>query len=176
MRKPFYLHKRGRVWYVQFALPSGELASAKSSGLSNKTAAEAWARKRASEFAERRTDLSFGEWSAPFFSPDCPHSKRLAEEGRKLSPYSLRVNRGIFERYIKPDEALARVPLADLRRADLLAFRSRLVSACADRCSCPRPWGPTRRGPGDGPRGRGWAPGKAEGVRDPAGPCSWRVK
>lgn len=129
MRKPFYLHKRGRVWYVQFVLPSGELASAKSSGLTNKTAAEAWARKRASEFAERRTDLSFGEWSAPFFSPDCPHSKRLAEEGRKLSPYSLRVNRGIFERYIKPDEALARVPLADLRRADLLAFRSRLVAA-----------------------------------------------
>jgi len=129
VRKDFYLHKRGSVWYAQFRLPSGEVGSARSSGLANKTAAEKWARAEAEELAVKRTDLTFGEWAKPFFGPDCPHTRRLAEEGRVLSGYSQKIRRGYFERYIQPDKILAAVPLSKLRRADLLTFRSRLITS-----------------------------------------------
>lgn len=124
MRKPFYLSKRGAIWYAQFRGENGEIGTAKSSGLRNKTAAEAWARTEyeriEAEFG--RSTLSLGEWARRFYIDGCPHMTRLAEEGKKYSRSSRSLGRRYALRITESPQASIR--LCDLARRNVMALRS----------------------------------------------------
>ncbi len=130
MRKPFYLSRRGAIWYVQFRDPkSGEVGTAKSTGLKNKTAATAWATNQAAENVEmaRRPDLLLRDWASRFFMAGCPHITRIVDEGKPYAARTLTGNRFVLDRYILTDP-IADMKLADIRRSDVVEFRSRLVT------------------------------------------------
>jgi hypothetical protein len=62
MRKAFYLSKRGRIFYVQFRDPkTGAVLPAKSSGKTNRTRAEAWARSGL-DLIQKTVPLIHGEF------------------------------------------------------------------------------------------------------------------
>jgi integrase len=124
MRKPYYLHKREAVWYVQFSLPGGKISPAKSSGETNKTRAEDWARNTLPTIG--RPDTTLAEWAAPFFGDRCPHVTRLRTEGRSYGEEHRKHSGKLLAAHILPDP-ICRKKLADIKKADILEFRERLV-------------------------------------------------
>lgn len=129
MRKAFYLHRRGRIWYAEYRDPvTGEISSPKSTKQSNKAAAEKAASTEAARLAEL-TDfppMSLGEWGERFFKPGCPHVSRLKIEGKQVSDRYIKSCRQNWDNHIKSDQ-ICSVQLYSLRRAHVLAFRTRLV-------------------------------------------------
>jgi integrase len=124
-KKEYYLAKRGDVWYVKFRHPvTDEILTARSTGQTNKTLADKWARLELPKIVN--PNISIGEWLASFYTDDCPHISRITMEGRPYSPRTKAGNRRLLETYILTD-LLCRHKLADLKRADVLAFRERLV-------------------------------------------------
>ena len=125
-KKDFYLIKRGDVWYAKFRHPvTGEILTARTTGQTYKTLADRWCRLELPKLT--MPDLTLAEWAAPFFGQECPHVTRLLEEGRSYKPTSRRDNLRYLTDYILPDP-LARHKVANITRADILAFRTRLVA------------------------------------------------
>jgi len=121
--KDFYLSKRGTVWYVRFR--SGDkILTARSSGQTNKTAAEKWARAHC--VAAGDSLMSLGDWSAPFFGDNCPHVSRLVAEGKSYSDRPKAMNRKYLVR-LKADPVM-RISLSDLSRAHMLELRDRVMA------------------------------------------------
>jgi len=123
--KDFYLTKRGRFWYVRFRLPDGSIGTARSSGQTNKTAAEKWAASELPKVGSPR--VSLGEWASPFYGPLCPHVSRLRIEGRPFSAAHQANCLYLLQSDILPDPICNKL-LGDLSRSDILAFRDRLVA------------------------------------------------
>ena len=126
MSKDFYLFKRNKVWYVQFALPGGKRSSAKSTGETNETRAEKWARNKLPDIGKPQTPL--GEWASQFFLEDCPHVTRLRIEGRSYGERHRVGSRKHLMAHILPDP-IVKIPLENIRKADILEFRERLVKS-----------------------------------------------
>jgi integrase len=127
--KPFYLIKVGEIWYAKIRDPhTNEIHTKRSTGQTNKTRAENWARLEHEKLVARagRPDITLGEWADKFFVDGCPHGDRVRLEGRH---YGDRTEANYLRtlRAIRPDPLFVR-PISSLRRADLLAFRSRLVA------------------------------------------------
>ena len=124
-RKPYVLHKRplarGHVWY--YKLPGEKTAH--STGKSSK--------REAIDFVETQVlprttgQLTLGEYLAPYFVWDkCPHARRLRTEGKSISPRYAGDQRSRIVRFVLPDP-ICDIPLASLKRADILDFRDRLI-------------------------------------------------
>ncbi len=131
MRKDFYLHRRGRVWYVEFRDPRNDkILTPRSSKCTNKTAAEQWARKELERIVEelKHPLITFGEWASPFFisMDDCPHITRVLNDGGRYSDKNRKINRRLLEKAILPDP-LSLMLLPAIGRHDVLDFRSRMV-------------------------------------------------
>jgi len=72
--------------------------------------------------------ITFGEYAAPFYDwQRCPHVRRLQSEGKTITKNSVDKQRYVMIRHILSDEALCETPMAELRKADLLDYRDRLV-------------------------------------------------
>lgn len=131
MRKSFYLFKRNGSsnWYVQFRdLVTDELETAQTTGQTNKTRAEAWARaeweKRLD--ASKKPDILLSDYAEPFFvEGTCPHEKRRKADGK---PFGVQMRRE-YRRHLKEilKDPIASMKVADIRRADALAFRDRVI-------------------------------------------------
>lgn len=87
---------------------------------------EAWARTQW-EKASLDPEMPLLRWAMPFFGSECPRCSRLAEEGRPVTDGYRADCRHIVETDILPDD-LASKPLSQIRKADVLAFRSRVIS------------------------------------------------
>jgi integrase len=128
--KDFYLTKRGDVWQVRFRI-EGTILPAKTSGQTNKTRAEAWARKEWARLQEEMKKVStaptLAEWVKPFFTETCPHITRLRLEGKRYADNTAKMNR-YFIKHIESDEPLSAMKVDEIRRRDILAFRERLVA------------------------------------------------
>jgi integrase len=130
MRKPFYMHRRNGIFYVEFRDPAtDEILPARSSGLRNKTAAERWANQeldRILRFA-RYGDMAFGDWAKKFYQEKgCPHLTRVLAEGGRCSDKTKAQNRSFIEYYVLPDPVcLMRV--SEVEKPDALGFRNRLL-------------------------------------------------
>jgi hypothetical protein len=112
IKKPFYLYKRTRNKYYscQFRSPiTGELETEVSTGETNKTKAEAWARERITE--KKGSSTLFGEYAASFFGPDCPRCNRYKDEGKSYSPGTLGNYRRYLNRDILTDKIICNIPL-----------------------------------------------------------------
>jgi integrase len=143
MAEDFYVYKRSgrKNYYAQFRDPkTGELGAAVSTGCSSEAAALRWAKKRLLELdeeAQRDATVTLGEYAEPFFGPACHYVARKLEEGKTLSTLYVRNNRTYVERFILPDP-IAAIPLRELKRRDVLAWRSRLVAENGARRSSER--------------------------------------
>ena len=130
MTKNFYLTRIGKIWYVRFRDPTTRvIQSAQSSGLTNKTEAENWARKQYDRLCYLTGDagMPFEEWADRFFRPDCPHVIRVRLEGKPYSEATRKHNRKILEKYILTDPIVQKY-VGDIKKADVIAFRARLVA------------------------------------------------
>jgi len=126
MSKDFYLHKRGNIWYVQFVLPDGRRTTARSSGQTNKTAAEKWAKTELPKIGSPK--ITLGAWAGQFFQDDCPHISRLKEENKPYSDPHKANQYSLLKNHILPDP-ICSILLGDLTKNDILLFRQRLVKA-----------------------------------------------
>lgn len=69
---------------------------------------------------------TFKQYADPFFKYDeCPHIRRLLDEGKSYTRRTAKQNRGWLKKHVLED-ALATKPLSEITRADLIDFRSRL--------------------------------------------------
>jgi len=145
MAEDFYVFRRaGRDnLYVQFRNPrTGKLGSAHSSGKTSEAAAIRWAKAELREAASKvdkrlSSETTLKEWAGPFFGSSCPYTARKKDEGREYSSHYLSDSRDYLEQFVLDDE-IADIPLSDLRRRDILAWRSRVVAANGSRRSSQR--------------------------------------
>ncbi len=63
------------------------------------------------------------EYLEPYFTDQCPHVARLRDENKPISDSYVHDMRTRMEKYIFPDQ-LCKVAFADVKRADILDFRS----------------------------------------------------
>lgn len=131
MKKPYYLYKRNNSpsWYVQFYdQKTGNLKPAVSTGQTNKTRADAWCRDQLDILSKPTNGITFLEYAKPFFTDECPRSTRRATEGKAYSPRTIKEYRYWKEKVICTDDALCSMPLSEIRRHNIIAFRSRLIT------------------------------------------------
>lgn len=88
--------------------------------------AEAEAVVRALEEKASFTNQTFRQYSDPFFTAACPHLLKLEGEGRHAGPTYVRKSRQLLERAVFTDR-LAGMPIAEIKRGDLVEFRARLL-------------------------------------------------
>ena len=127
MKRPYLLKKRGKYWYYRLA---GE-QTFHSSHDTNRERVENWLqRERIPEIRNRGNliDKTLRQYLDPFFLEDrCPHVRRLRDEGKSISPSYIADQRRRMEMYVFSDELVSK-SVAELRRADVLDFRSRLLA------------------------------------------------
>lgn len=135
IQRDFYLFPRPRktgkpIFYVQLRDPvSRKVLTARSSALTNRTAAEKWARREFDKLSEsaRHPPLLLREWAGRFFVDGCPHVDRLRLEGKHYSDRVRHSNRRVLELYLLPDPLMGSL-VARVRRPDVLAFRDRVIA------------------------------------------------
>lgn len=113
-------------WYYRVA----GMTAYKSTGLlvkgTRRKDAEAWARAQY-ERASLGPEMPLVRWATSFFGSDCPRCSRLAEEGRPVTDGYRADCRHIVETDILTDE-LAGKAMGQIRKDDILAFRTRVVN------------------------------------------------
>jgi len=140
MKKPFYLYKRSRSKYYscQFRNPrTGELGAEVSTGETNKTKAEAWAREQIEELHGSIT--SFGDYATKFYGPDCPRCSRKSLEGHPYSPGTIKGHKYNLDRLILSDKILCSKPIGKITRGDIIELRARWIKKIGHIVSLQKP-------------------------------------
>ena len=134
MKKPFYLHLRGGVWYYRLNRESGLVDQDEhiwhSTGFTDRKDAENYVfdlmgvrRGNQSDAGEQ----SFREYAALFFIwDDCPHIRRILEETGRYTERHARIQRGRLENHLFTDPFTEK-KLSNITRADIFDLRSRLL-------------------------------------------------
>jgi integrase len=143
VRAPFSVFKRSRgspkrkqaLYYVQFRGPDGDYQAAVSSGQTSKAAAIEWANSEISKKtleeaaaaakAAAEKSISLRAWADRFFVDQCPHCGRLAEEGRPVTAYYMKIQRALIRDYLFDDPISGKL-ITSIIRNDLLELRTRL--------------------------------------------------
>jgi len=137
MAEDYYIFRRaGRPnLYVQFRDPrTGKLGSARSSGKTSEAAALRWAKSELRDLTVKgaglpRASSTLREYAGPFFGEKCPYLARKKIDGQPEYSYGyVTESRRIIEKYILPDP-ISELPLDEIRRRDVLAWRQRVVDA-----------------------------------------------
>ena len=116
--------KSGYVWYYRLA---GE-RTAHSTGKTLKHEASDYVENEVLAYLEGRSKVTLSEYLRPFFVwEECPHVRRLRTEGKSISPRYAKDQRRRIEMYVLGD-SICDIPVGDLRRADILDYRERLVA------------------------------------------------
>jgi integrase len=146
-QKPFNLHKRrvvlqsGRastVYYFSLNPPSGlSLAICrnfrrKSTGKSTKADAERYVLEAIESLkrldGRRKAEKTLREYASPYMDYNrCPHVARLREEGKSITRNHVRNQKYTLDRHILTDP-IVEMQIGEIRRGDILAFRTRLVN------------------------------------------------
>lgn len=111
-------YQRGSVWYADYTDAAGRRRQV-STGAKDRTRAEIAARKII------RDSTRLIDYSAVFFTDECPHSRRLVADGRS---YTVR-HRDKSRRYLVNSiwaDPISRMPIEQIRRSDVLDFRDRI--------------------------------------------------
>jgi len=140
MRKPFYLYKRSRSKYYSCQIRNsrtGELGPEISTGETNKTKAEAWAREHTEKL--HGSTILFGTYAAPFFGPDCPRCTRKELEGSPYSPGTIQTYKYYLNRLIITDEILCLKPIGKITRGDIIQLRERWIKKIGHKISLQKP-------------------------------------
>lgn len=126
MAKPYGLWKRGKVYY--YRIGAGKW---KSTSRTRQDKAMEYALERLEEYRQRKLEESrtiiLRDYLDPFYVEGrCPHVARLRAEKHPISTHHIRLQRTNIDKYILEDEIADR-NLRELRRADIIDFRQRLL-------------------------------------------------
>ncbi len=123
--EPVSLIKRPKTkyWYYKLA----DWKTYKSTGETAKTEAQKVALAALKDAGVGPTGPTFRRYAEPFFIWDsCPHVRRLASEGRSVTRYHVKNMRSVLEHHVLTDP-IAKLRITEMKRADILDFRERLV-------------------------------------------------
>lgn len=126
MMQPFLLKKVGKVWYYRLA---GEVTFHTTGQRQSKGAAAAWVLANVTGPARpsQAGRLTLRQYSEPFYKPETdPRVARRRDEGRTIGLGHLVNCKPRTELYVWKDPIATR-RMREVSRADLLAFRGRLV-------------------------------------------------
>ncbi len=127
MKKPYRLWKRENgVFYY-----SANGKNWKTTGEKTKAAAIAVAINSIGKNPDIKP-ISLGDFLAPYFTEDCPHSTKLASEGRPSTLRHIKAQRYLFEKYVFPD-IISDIPILMLKKGDFIDMRSRLLKITGPR-------------------------------------------
>ena len=127
MKKPVRYWKRefksGPIIYYR----TPAMQTWKSTGCSGRAAAERWVIKNVLGSGKPEEAVTLRELASPYFLWEtCPHCTRLRLENKQIGQSYVEAQRSLLRRHILTDELADRL-LPDIRRGDVLAFRSRLA-------------------------------------------------
>ncbi len=123
--------KKGDVWYFWYW--DGPRRRNKSTGKELKWQAKQEAEKFLAKKKSHNTELRLRQYADPFYDWDhCPHIRRLLDERKTIHRRYARACRGWLKKYVFEDPIAAK-PLAELTRADIIDFRSRLLQKLPDK-------------------------------------------
>ncbi len=135
MREKYGLFKRkrkkGNVWYFWYY--EGLRRKTKSSGKNNKYEAKIYAEEYLKTRYQIRPGMTLGEYAEPYFDYDrCPHIRRVLDDGRSITKRYARLQRQTMIKYLFADPFI-NMPVNQIRRADIIDFRSRLIKIAGSR-------------------------------------------
>ena len=121
-----YKRPRSEVYYFTFTEADGK-RKVRSTGETRKERARDAIREIMDRARSAETALTFAEYAAPFFlAKTCPHYTRLSDEGQSIGLTHLANCRCHLEKHLLEDKIFSAIPIATMRRADLLDLRKRL--------------------------------------------------
>ena len=126
--KPYRLYFRKETGYFFYMVPGGKW---KTTGQTKEPDAHRFVIEQVLPALKQppesdKPSHTFKQYADPFFGYErCPHIRRLLDEGKSYTRRTAKQNRGWLKKYVLEDE-LATMPLAEISRADLIDFRSRL--------------------------------------------------
>lgn len=90
------------------------------------------ARQFIRDYIDRRNgglSQTFRDYAEPFYTDDCPKVRRMRETGRTIGDTHIKKSRSWLTRHVFTDKTFSNIPLNEIRRADVLDLRSRLVKS-----------------------------------------------
>ena len=137
MRKPYYLMKRGKVRYVCWNATSGlvvrDQTTYRTTGQTTKRAAEAWCWEQIRTGRRVARSATLRQYLRPFFLWDeCPHVRRLRDEGKSVTRRYCREQRRLIDNHILT-HPIADLKMAAIKRAHIIDFRSDLLKLTGHR-------------------------------------------
>ena len=123
--------KKGIVWYFWYY--SGQHRINKSTGQRNKYEAKIYAERFLKQKYSIKAKLSLGEFAEPYFDYErCPHVRRVLDDGRTITKRYAHLQRQTMMKYLFTDPII-NMPISQIRRADIIDFRSRLIKKAGSR-------------------------------------------
>jgi len=124
--QPYSLRRRKDTGYFFYKLKGWK--DYRTTGTKNKARALEVVQEALAKADIARLELTLSEYAGRFFLREtCPRVQHLEGEGKKIGNRHLKEQRIILDKYILEDP-LADKPLEEIRRGDLLDFRSRLMA------------------------------------------------
>jgi len=123
--EPFSLVRRpgSPFWYYKL----GEWKAYKSTGKKLKSEATKVAMDALGEPEAHEQGPVFRKYAEPYFLwGQCPHVGRLLSEGKSVTRRHVRNMRSVLEHHVLTDR-IAKIRISEIKRADILDFRERLV-------------------------------------------------
>ena len=127
MAKPYGLWKRGKVYYYRIGTGKWKSTSCTRQDKAHEYALERLEEEKHHKEEEAKT-IILRDYLDPFYIEDrCPHVARLRAEKHPISSHHIKLQRTNITKYIFEDEIADR-NLRELRRADIIDFRQRLLN------------------------------------------------
>lgn len=124
-KEPFSLIKRPKTKYWYYKL--GGWTVYRSTGETVKSEAMKVAMAALESEDAGPVGPSLRRYAEPYFLWDqCPHVRRLLSEGRSVTRYHVKNMRSVLENHVFTDR-IAKLRISEIKRADILDFRERLV-------------------------------------------------
>jgi integrase len=125
--------KRGEVYYYRLGAGPWKSTGCKRKDEATDYALERLAEaKRAQEAARRSLEaVSLREYLKPYYGPACPHVARLRGDKKQIGDEHIKHCRALLDKHVLKD-TIADQNVRELRRADILDFKSRLLASLGD--------------------------------------------
>jgi integrase len=124
---PYLLRKRPDTGYWFYKLKGCK--GYKTTGTKNKAKALEVVQEQLAKDAIPASELTLRQYAEPFFiRQTCPRVQHLESEGKRCGNRYLRDQRTLLTRFVFQDP-IADKPLEQIRRGDMLAFKSRLLKS-----------------------------------------------
>lgn len=124
-----YRREDSKLYYFIYTGKDGKRHKV-STGEVTKEKARGYIRDFMDKQRSKSSTLTFADYASPYYLPEsCPHFIRYRQEGKSIGLNHLSHCRSILEKHIFTDSAFSGLPIAELRRGDILDLRGRLLKS-----------------------------------------------